>query len=86
MEYEARGDASDVPSWSENGEQLAYVTNRIDPSERHLHVDSIEDDDCDEHTAFTDVRGNAVALTWFCEERTSCARGALLPLTFTSLT
>ncbi|USZ73682.1 S9 family peptidase [Natronosalvus halobius] len=67
--FEARGDASDVPSWSESGDQLAYVTNRVDPGERHLHIASIDQTGCTEHTKFTDIRGNAMAPTWFGDNR-----------------
>ncbi|MFP8890545.1 prolyl oligopeptidase family serine peptidase [Natrialbaceae archaeon A-CW2] len=73
-EFEARGDASDVPAWSDDGKQLAYVTNRVDPGERHLHVATIDETGTTEHTAFTDIRGNALAPTWFSDDRIAFLR------------
>lgn len=63
-EFEARGDANDVPAWSEDGSRLAFVTNEHDPGERHLRVVSVEDGDGESVVEFDDVPGNAVHPTW----------------------
>jgi len=73
-DYEARGDASDVPAWSDDGDRLAYVTNRADAGERHLHVSRVEGDSSEEVLALTDVPGNAIWPSWVDEERIVLAR------------
>lgn len=73
-EFEARGDASDVPAWDDSGERLAYVTNRADPGERHLHVSAVNDETVTEETALTDVPGNAIWTTWVDDDRVAFVR------------
>ncbi|WP_458207566.1 LpqB family beta-propeller domain-containing protein [Haladaptatus sp. NG-SE-30] len=61
--FEARGDAPDVPAWSDDGTRVAVVTNEHDPGERRLHVATIEDSAVADTTAF-EFDGNALRPTW----------------------
>lgn len=76
-EFEARGDASDVPAWSDDGNRLAYVTNEKDPGERHLHVSAVDDETSEEVLALTDVSGNAIWPTWVDDTRVALARAGV---------
>ncbi|WP_158203228.1 S9 family peptidase [Halomarina oriensis] len=63
-EFEARGDASDVPSFAPDGERLAYVTNEADPGERHLEVATLGDGAVTDRVTFSDIGGNAAGSSW----------------------
>ncbi|MEF8779780.1 MAG: prolyl oligopeptidase family serine peptidase, partial [Haloferacaceae archaeon] len=76
-EFEARGDASDVPAWNDDGDRLAYVTNRVDAGERHLHVSELDEGTSEEVLALTDVAGNAVWPAWIDDDRIALVRAGV---------
>lgn len=74
-EFEARGDAGDTPTWGPDGDRLAYVTNEVDPGERHLEVATLGDGEVTDRRRFEDVSGNAVFPKWAPDgDRIACLR------------
>lgn len=73
-EYEARGDANDVPAWDDDGSKLAFVTNEHDPGERHLRVVSVEDGNVEPVVELDSLSGNAVHPTWIDGETVAFVR------------
>lgn len=69
-EFEARGDAMDLPAWSPDGERVAFVTNEADAGERRLHVA-----DRDGTVArVVDEPGNVHSVDWGANDRLLCVR------------
>lgn len=73
-EFEARGDARDVPAWADDGRRLAYVTNERDPGERHLEVVELDGLTVVARRSFGDRSGNAVTPPWIDPARLAVVR------------
>ncbi len=69
-EYEARGDASDLPAWGPEGDRIAFVTNEADPGERRLHVADRDG----RVRRVVDAPGNVVSPEWGDETTLVCLR------------
>ncbi|QLG63279.1 S9 family peptidase [Halorarum salinum] len=68
--FEARGDATDLPAWSPDGERVAFVTNEADAGERRLHVADREGT----VERVVDESANVHSVDWGANDRLLCVR------------
>ncbi len=73
-EFEARGDARDVPAWGPDDRRLAFVTNERDPGERHVRIVELDGLTVVARVALEDLPGNAVHPAWLDASRVGFVR------------